>query len=117
MANENMMNLLYENMNAIMKSSQAWSESFTELSKTFASMAQAHMEANLSVMKALTNSKSMQEVLNIQTDYAKKTADSAISDSKKIVDSTDKMAHENIASMKADGKADGAAANAKQKYA
>lgn len=107
MINENMTNSLYENLNAMMKSGQIWAEGLSEISKTFAKMAQAHLDANLAMMKALTNSKSAQETLNIQNDFIKKATDSTISDSKNLSDATQKLTHDSMIPIKQDGRGDG----------
>jgi phasin family protein len=107
MTTENMTNSLYENLNAMMKSGQIWAEGLSEISKTFAKMAQAHLDANLAMMKALTNSKSPQETLSIQNDYIKKATDSTISDSKSLSDTTHKLAHDSMIAIKQDGRGDG----------
>ncbi len=100
MENQNMMNVLSDNMNIMIKSGQLLAQSFTEMSKTFAQMSQANMEANLAVMKAMMNAKSSEEVLDIQADHIKKSVDKTASDAKSLTDSTSRIAHESITTMK-----------------
>ncbi len=103
MENQNMMSAMSDNINAMMKSGQIWAQGFAEISKTLAHMAQANMEANLAVMKAMTHAKSSEEAMNIQTDHIKASSDKTASDTKSLTDTTSKLAHESMIAAKSNG--------------
>lgn len=100
MENQNMMSAMSENLNAMIRSGQIWAHGFADISKSFAHMAQANMEANLAVMKAITNAKSTGEALNIQTDHMKASFDKTAADANALADSGTKLARDSIIPVK-----------------
>jgi phasin family protein len=113
MSNENIMISMSENLNSLIRTGQIWAQGFSELSKTFAHMAQAHLEANLAVVKAMTNAKTTQDALDIQKDYVKKSVDSVSADTKILADTTSKFANESM--IAANKQSDGAGVNTKHR--
>ena len=105
MDTQNAMNAVTENLKTMIKFGQIWAEGFSDISKNFAHMAQGHMEANLAVMKAMTNAnmtnaKSSEDALDIQTDHVKASLDKSACDAKSLTESTSKLARETMMSIK-----------------
>ncbi|MBX9651108.1 MAG: phasin family protein [Xanthobacteraceae bacterium] len=94
MASEPMMSSISQKLDAMMRSSQIWAAGFQDISKTFSTMANAQLEANMAMMKALSSVKTPQEAFDIQTHHVQKSVEKAVSDTNQISEATNKLTHD-----------------------
>jgi phasin family protein len=89
------------NVEALMKASQIWAAGVQDLNKTFAATAQAQMEAAMGSFKALAGVKSVKEAMELQTNLARASMETAMAESGKITDASMKLAEQAIAPIAA----------------
>ncbi len=89
------------NLEAFVKSGQIWSTGMQELTKQFASTAKASFDESVSTFKALSTVKSMKEVIELQSAYAKTSLEKAMAESNKLTDASIKLTEEAIAPIAA----------------
>jgi phasin family protein len=89
------------NVEAMMKSSQIWASGMQDMSKTFAATAQAHMEATMATVKALSGVKSMKDALELQSKLARTSLETAMAETGKLTDASVKLAEQAMAPITA----------------
>lgn len=89
------------NVEAFVKSGQIWAAGMQTLSKTFAATAQAQMDATVASFKALASVKSLKDAVEIQTNLARSSVETVMSETGKLTDASMKLAEETIAPITA----------------
>ncbi len=85
------------NIEAFIKSGQIWSAGIQDISKQFASSAQASYEEAVAAFKALTTVKSVKEAVDLQVGLTRSVLEKSIADSNKYTDASFKLAEQAIA--------------------
>ena len=98
---EDMVSFGQGNVEAVMKSGQIWAAGVQDLGKTFAATAQAHMDQTVATFKALTSVKSLKEALELQSNLARSSVESAVAETGKLTDASMKLAEQAIAPITA----------------
>lgn len=89
------------NVEAIVKSSQIWAAGVQDLSKQVAANAQAQFDETMSVFKAMTSMKSLKDVFELQSTYAKAALEKTVSESGKLTDASLKLTEQTLAPIAA----------------
>lgn len=89
------------NVEAMMKSGQIWVTGVQDLSKHVAAAAQASMEESLSTFKAMTSVKSLKEVFDLQTAFARAALEKTVSESSKLTDASFRLTEQTLAPITA----------------
>ena len=89
------------NMEAMVKAGQIWATGLQDLTKHFASNAQATMEETMSTFRAMTTAKSLKEAFELQSTFAKTAMEKALSESSKLTESGMKLAEQAYAPITA----------------
>ncbi|MGC8469659.1 MAG: phasin family protein [Acetobacteraceae bacterium] len=79
------------NVEAVVKSSQVWATGVQDLSKTFATTAQASVEESVAALKALATAKSLKEAVDLQVGLARTTIEKAMAESGRLTDASFKL--------------------------
>jgi phasin family protein len=85
------------NVEAFIKSGQIWSAGLQDISKQFASSAQASYEEAVAAFKALTTVKSLKEAVDLQVGLARSMMEKSVAESNKYTDASFKLAEQAIA--------------------
>ncbi len=83
-----------ENIDAIMATSAVFSKGLQDMNKAWFAIAQEALEQNVAATKKVLGSKSVVEVVEIQSDLAKANYDKAMTESRKLSDMSIKLAEE-----------------------
>jgi len=89
------------NIEALVKSSQIWVTGMQDLSKHVAAAAQASVEEGISTFKALGSVKSVKEVFDLQTAFARSTLEKTVAESGKLTDASMKLTEQALAPLTA----------------
>lgn len=89
------------NVEAFVKSSQIWAAGVQDLSKQAAATAQAQFEDTMSVFKAMTSIKSVKDLFELQSTYAKAAVEKTMSESGKLTDASMKLTEQALAPIAA----------------
>lgn len=87
-------NVSKENVDAYVKSSTILAKGYEQLGKEFMAFAQGSLETNLAVAKSLLGAKSLREVIDMQTEYSRKSLDQMMAESAKLAELSVKVANE-----------------------
>lgn len=85
------------NLEAVMRSGQIWLAGVQDLSKQVASNAQAQVDATVSALRALTTVRSPKEAFELQANLTRNSFEKAVSETRKLTDSSYKLAEEAVA--------------------
>ncbi len=83
-----------ENIDAVMATSAVLSKGLQDLNKAWFALAQDALEQNVAATKRILGSKSVVEVVEIQSDLARSNYDKAVAESRKLSDMSIKLAEE-----------------------
>lgn len=83
-----------ENIDAIMTTSAVLSKGMQDLNKVWFALAQEALEQNVAATKRILGSKSVVEVVEIQSDLAKASYDKVMTESRRLSDMSIKLAEE-----------------------
>jgi phasin family protein len=86
---------------AIVKSSQIWAAGVQDLSKQLAANAQAQFDETMSVFKTMTSLKSLKDIFELQSTYAKAALEKTVSESGKLTDASLKLTEQALAPIAA----------------
>lgn len=75
-----------QNLDAMVKSSTIFAQGFEAISKEFFSYTQNAMELNVAGTKALFGAKSLKDVVDLQSEMARKSFDTALAESAKLTE-------------------------------
>ena len=75
-----------QNIDAMVKSSTIFAKGFEEISKEFFSFTQTALEMNVANTKALLGAKSIKDVVDLQSEIARKSFGSALAESAKLTE-------------------------------
>lgn len=89
------------NVEAVVKSGQIWAAGVQELTKSFASLAQAQMDQTVSVWKAMSGVKSLKDAMDLQSNLARTTVEAAMNETGKLTDASMKLAEQTFAPITA----------------
>lgn len=91
---EEMLSFGQGNLEAVMKSGQIWVAGVQDLSKTFAATAQAQLDHTVSTWKALAGVKSLKEAIDLQSNLARSSVETAVAETGKLTDASMKLAEQ-----------------------
>ncbi len=89
------------NMEAFVKSSQIWTAGVQDLSKQAAATAQAQFEETMSAFKAMTSVKSLKDLFELQSTFAKSAMEKTMAESGKMTDASVKLTEQALAPIAA----------------
>ena len=89
------------NVEAIVKSSQIWVAGVQDLSKQVAATAQAQFDETMSIFKAMSSVKSLKDMFELQSTYAKAAMEKTMSESGKLTDASLKLTEQALAPITA----------------
>jgi phasin family protein len=85
------------NVEAIMKSGQAWAAGCQAMSKTMAAAAQTHLDQTMSNWKALISVKSLKEAMDLRANLTHTSFETAFAETAKLTDASMRLAEHTIA--------------------
>jgi phasin family protein len=88
-------------LDAVMKSSQIWAAGVQDLSKQFAATAQSQLEQTMSTFKAMSSLRSLKDVMDLQTSFARSAVEKAMSETGRLTDASLRLAEETMAPLTA----------------
>jgi phasin family protein len=80
------------NLEAIVKSSQIWAAGVQDLSKSFAASARVQIDETLATAKSFAAVKSLKDLLDLQTAFARNSLERAVAETAKLTDASTKLA-------------------------
>jgi phasin family protein len=86
---------------ALLKSGQIWTAGVQDLSKQIAATAQSQMEDTMSTFKALSGLRSLKEVMDLQTSFARSAVEKAMSETGRLTDASFRLAEQTMAPLTA----------------
>ncbi len=89
------------NIEAFVKSSQIWTAGVQDLSKQAAATAQTQFEETMSAFKAMTSVKSLKDLFELQSTFAKTAMEKTMAESGKITDASVKLTEQALAPIAA----------------
>ena len=89
------------NVEAVMKSSQILASGLRDMSKLFAEHAKASLDETMATFKAMTSVKSVKEVFDMQTSFARSAMEKAVAESGKLTEHSMKLAEQAFAPLTA----------------
>ena len=89
------------NVEAIVKSSQIWVAGVQDLSKQVAITAQAQFDETMSVFKAMSGMKSLKDVFDLQSSFARAALEKSVTESGKLTDASLKLTEQALAPITA----------------
>ena len=89
------------NVEAMVKSGQIMATGFQEITKLMASHAQASFDHSMSTFRAITGVKSIKEVMEIQSTYARDAMEKAVAESGRLTEHSMKLAEQALAPISA----------------
>jgi phasin family protein len=84
------------NVDAMFQASGAMAKNMEEMGKTLFGLTQASMENGLKLTKQMTSAKSLNEVMDLQNNYARQTFDGFVAEGTKLSEMSMKAANETI---------------------
>ena len=90
-----------ENVEAVMKSGNIAVKGFEALGREMMAYARYSLEGNVAATKAIFGAKSLREVVDLQTEYTRKSFDHAMAESAKLTEMSVKVANEAIQPIQA----------------
>jgi phasin family protein len=85
-----------ENVDACVQSTTVFAKAVEAMSKELMSFAQGAVEANVANAKALFGAKTMQELIDLQTDFSRSGFDSLVAESAKLTDLSMTLANDAV---------------------
>jgi len=85
------------NVEAVMRCGRIWAEGMQDLGKTFAATAQAQLDQTMSTFKALAGVKSLKEAMDLQTNLARSSVETAVNETSRFTDASMKLAEQAFA--------------------
>ena len=82
-----------ENVDAFVQSGSVFSKGCEDLSKTLMGSSQSTVEAAIATSKAMLAVKTLRELMDIQTDFFRKTVDTLMADSTRVSELSAKITH------------------------
>jgi phasin family protein len=89
------------NIDAMVKSGQAWAAGMQAITQTIAETAQAQLDHTLSTWRALSGAKSLKEAIDLQTSLARASFETALAETGKLTEVSIKLAEQSIAPLTA----------------
>jgi phasin family protein len=89
------------NVEAAIKSGQIWADGIQDLSKSLAATAQAQLDQTMSTWKALSTVKSLKDVFDLQSNLARSSMDTFVSETGKLTDASLKLTEQALAPLTA----------------
>lgn len=89
------------NVEAFVKSGQIWVAGVQDLSKQVAANAQAQFDETMSCFKAMTSVKSLKDMFELQSTFAKAALEKTVSESGKLTDASLKLTEQALAPITA----------------
>jgi len=89
------------NLEAAMKAGQIWLAGVQDISKQMASHAQEQVDATVSAFRALTTVRSPKEALELQANLARNSFEKAVTETRRLTDSSYKLAEQAAAPIAA----------------
>lgn len=86
--------LTQKNVEAFVKAGNVWAKGAENIGKAYFNLAQVSAEASAEVAQAMFAAKTLKDVVDVQTGYAKASMDTIVAEGKKINDMTVKVANE-----------------------
>ena len=83
-----------QNVEAAMKAGNIWTKSYEDLGKAYFGFAQDAAERGAEAAKAMMTAKTVQDVIDVQTDYAKQRFDHFVAEGTKLSEMSVKVATE-----------------------
>ena len=83
-----------QGVEAFMKAGNIWAKGYEDLGNAYFSFAQTSAERGAEVAKAMMKAKTLQDVIDVQTDYAKKRFDHIVAEGTKMSELSAKVATE-----------------------
>ena len=83
-----------DSVDAYVKSGTILAKGYEAMGKEVMSFAQDAMEANLAMAKSLMSAKTLREVIDMQTEYSRKSLDQAMAESAKLAELSVKVTNE-----------------------
>lgn len=83
-----------KNVEAFVKAGNLWAKGAENIGKAYFNLAQVSAEAGVEVAQAMFAAKTLKDVVDVQTGYAKASMDTIVAEGKKINDMTLKVANE-----------------------
>ena len=81
-----------ESVEAIMKAGNIWAKGYEDLGKAYFSFAQASAERGAEAAKAMMKAKTLQDVIDVHTDFAKQRFDQMVAEGTKLSELSVKVA-------------------------
>jgi len=82
------------NVDAVMAASTTWAKGFEAMGRAWFDYARSSMEQSVGVAKAMMTAKTLKEVVDLQSDYAKTSFDGLLAETTRLQDVTMKTANE-----------------------
>jgi phasin family protein len=89
------------NIEALVKSGQIWATGVQDLSKHLAAAAKASLDESMSAFKALSSVKSLKDVFELQSSYARAALEKSLAESGKLTDASFKLTEQALAPITA----------------
>jgi hypothetical protein len=89
------------NADAILKSSQIWIAGCRAIGETMVTTARAHFDHAMSTWKAMSDIKSLQDAMDMQTQITRFYVESTMAGAGKLTDATNRLARETMAPITA----------------
>lgn len=86
---------------AMVKSGQIWSTGMQDLGKQFAASAQSQFDETMSTFKVMTSLRSLKELMDVQSGFARATMEKAMSETGRMTDAGFRLAEEAAAPLTA----------------
>ncbi len=86
--------LQQESLDALIKASTVWAKGAENLGRAYLAYAEAAAEAGTDIAKSLLEAKSFKEIVDLQSDYARKSFDQSVSEGTKLSEMSIKVANE-----------------------
>ncbi len=100
-AAEEMVTFGQGNLEAVMRASQVWLAGVQDLSKQVATTAQEQVDATVTALRALSTVRSPKEAIELQTNLARTSFEKAITETRRLSDSSYKLAEQTAAPIAA----------------
>ncbi|MDW3207069.1 MAG: phasin family protein [Alphaproteobacteria bacterium] len=90
-----------DNVDAYVKAGNVFAKGFEDLGKTFFAFAQSQAESNVNAAKALMSAKTINDVVEIQSDLARTQFDAFVAEGTKVSEMSLKVANETVEPIQA----------------
>jgi phasin family protein len=88
-------------LEAVVASGQAWAAGVQELNQHLAASAQARITETVEAVKTFATAKSVNELISLQSTFARESLDKAVAETTKLTDATAKLANDVLAPLTA----------------